>query len=66
MVDGKRPPIVVWFIPLLIGFVGFFRVTQSPAFQMYRNVDIVQLLGSGVCVGAAMVGIIFMLRGTRP
>ena len=63
MVDRKRPPIVVWIIPLLIGFVGFYRVTQSPSFEMYRAVDIVQLLGSGVCFGAVMVGVIFMLRG---
>ncbi len=65
MIDGKRPPIVVWIIPLLIGCAGFYRVAQSPSFEMYRAVDIVQLLGSGVCFGAAMVGIIFMLRGTR-
>jgi hypothetical protein len=44
----------------------FYRVTQSPSFEMYRAVDIVQLLGSGVCFGAAMVGMIFMLRGARP
>jgi hypothetical protein len=65
MVDRKRPPIGVWIIPLLLGFVGFHRVTQSPSFAMYRAVDVVQLLGSGVCFGAAMVGVIFMLRGTR-
>jgi hypothetical protein len=66
MVDGRRPPIVIWILPLLIGVAGFYRVTQSPSFEMYRTVDIVQLLGSGVCFGAAMIGIIFMLRGTRP
>jgi hypothetical protein len=66
MVDRKRPSIIVWIIPLLIGFVGFYRVTQSPSFEIYRAVDIVQLLGSGVCFGAAMVGVILMLRGARP
>ena len=66
MADRKRPPIVIWILPLLIGFVGFYRVMQSPSFEMYRAVDIVQLLGSGVCFGAAMVGLIFMLRGARP
>jgi hypothetical protein len=65
MVDSKRPPIVVWLVPIMIGLVGFFRVIQSPSFATYRAVDIVQLLGSGVCFGAAMVGIIFRLR-TRP
>ena len=66
MVDRKRPPIVSWIIPLLVGFAGFYRVTQSPSFEMYRAVDVVQLLGSGVCFGAAMVGVIFMLREPRP
>ena len=65
MANGKRRPIVVWIIPLVVGFAGFYRVAQSPGFQMYRTVDIVQLLGSGVCFGAAMVGIIFMLRGAQ-
>ena len=66
MPDRKRPSIVIWIIPLIIGLVGFQRVTQSPSFEMYRAVDIVQLLGSGVCFGATMVGVIFMLRGARP
>ena len=66
MVDGKRPPIVVWILLLLIGVAGFYRVTQSPSFEMYRAVDVVQLFGSGVCFGAAMLGMISMLRGTRP
>jgi hypothetical protein len=65
MVDRKRPPIVVWMIPSLIGLAGFYRVTQSPHFELYRAVDIVQLMGSGVCFGATMVGAIFMLRGPR-
>ncbi len=66
MVDRKRPSIMIWMIPLLVGLVGFQRVTQSPSFETYRAVDIVQLLGSGVCFGAAMVGVIFMLRRARP
>jgi len=66
MVNRKRPPIVVWIVPLLIGLAGFYRVTQSPMFELYRAVDIVQLLGSGMCFGATMVGVIFMLRGVRP
>jgi hypothetical protein len=63
--DGRRGPIVAWIIPLVIGMVGFSRVAHSSNFEMYRTVDIVQLLGSGVCFGAALVGIIFILRRTR-
>jgi hypothetical protein len=66
MVDRKRPSMVRWIILPLIGLAGFYRVTQSPSFGLYRAVDIVQLLASGVCFGASLVGIIFLLRGERP
>ena len=65
MTDRKRPPVVVWIIPLLIAFAGFYRVTQSSSFEMYRTVDIVQLLGSGVSFGAAMVGVIMSVLRRR-
>ncbi len=41
MTDRKRPPVVIWIIQLLAAFTGFYRVTQSPSFGMYRTVDIV-------------------------
>lgn len=59
--NDRRVP-VIWLVPLIIGIAGLNRVMQSPNFAMYRAVDVVQLLGSGVCFGAAMVGVIFMLR----
>jgi len=65
MVGRKRPRIAAWIIPLLIGLIGYYRVTQSPKFEMYRAVDVVQLVGSGVCFGAVIVGVIFMLRGRQ-
>jgi hypothetical protein len=58
MTNRKRPPVVIWIILMLIALGGVYGVTQRPSFAMYRTVDIVQLLGSGVCFGAAMVGVI--------
>jgi hypothetical protein len=66
MIHRKRPQIVIWIIPLAVSFAGFYRVTQSPSFALYRTVDVVQLLACGVCFGAAMVAAIVMLRGVRP
>jgi hypothetical protein len=66
MIHRKRAPIVIWLIPLMIGLAGFYRVTQSPSFALYRTVDVVQLVSSGICFGAVMVGVILMLRGKRP
>ena len=69
MADRKRPLIAVLILPLtvvvIVGFAGSNRVMQSPNFAMYRTVDVIQLLGSGVCFGVAMVLIIIMLRGVR-
>jgi hypothetical protein len=61
MADRKRPPVVVWIIVLMIGLAGLYRVTQSPHYETYRRVDIVQLLGSGMCFGAVMAGVIFTI-----
>jgi hypothetical protein len=57
----KRPPIVVFIIPLIIGLLGFSRVTENPQFESYRTVDVVQLLGSGFCFGVALTGSMFVL-----
>ena len=65
MADRKRPPVVVWLIPLFIGLLGLSRVMQSPQSESYRTVDVVQLLGSGACIGAAMVGLIVWLLRPR-
>ena len=68
MADRKRPLIAVLILPVIVvivGFAGLNRVMQSPNFAMYRTVDVVQFLDSGVCFGVAMVLIIIVLRGMR-
>ena len=65
MARPKRAPVVMWILPMIVGLSGFLRVAQSPNFALYRTVDVVQLLGSGVCFGATMVGVIFMIWGSR-
>jgi hypothetical protein len=65
MVDRKRSPVVIWILPLIVGLSGLFRVMQSPSFALYRTVDVVQLLGCGVCFGATMVGVISRILGSR-
>jgi hypothetical protein len=47
-------------ILLVIGFAGLTHLMAQPRFQIYHSVDIVQLLGSGMCFGVAlaMLGVI--------
>jgi hypothetical protein len=66
--DRERPLFAVLILPVIlviVGFAGLNRVMQSPNFAIYRTVDVVQFLGSGVCFGVAMVLIIIVLRGVR-
>ena len=65
MPNRKRPPGVVFIIPLVIGLIGFSRVTQSPQFESYRTLDVVQLVASGASFGAALTGLIVMLVRPR-
>jgi len=68
MADRKRPLIAVLIMPLILvitGFAGLNRVMQNPSFAVYRTVDVIQLLGSGMCFGVALVLIIIVLRGVR-
>ena len=65
MSNRKRPPVVVFIIPLVIGLIGFSRVTQRPQFESYRTLDVVQLVVSGACFGAALTGLIVMLVRPR-
>ena len=65
MADRKRSLVVVWIVPLLIGLLGLYRVMQSPQFESYRTMDVVQLVVSGACFGAAMAGLLVMLLRPR-
>ena len=63
--SNRKRPVVVFIIPLLIGLLGYHRVTQSPQFESYRTVDVVQLVGSGACFGAALMGLMVMVLRPR-
>lgn len=55
----------LFFIPLFFGLQGFYRVSTSPHFQSYRTIDVVQLILTGACLGAFLVGLMVTLLGPR-
>jgi len=66
MADRKPPLLAVLILPLILVIVGLAelnRVMQNPNFAVYRTVDIIQLLGCGVCFDVAMV--LIYHRGSR-
>jgi hypothetical protein len=64
-VNNRRGLAAAIFAPLLIGFIGLANLTRQPRFQSYHNVDILQLLASGMCFGVALAAIIAYFRGPR-
>jgi uncharacterized membrane protein len=51
--------------PLIIGLAGLFRLMSQPRFAAYRTVDVVQMTGSGVCFGVAMMALVLYFRRSK-
>ncbi|MBZ5666074.1 MAG: hypothetical protein LAO30_15855 [Acidobacteriia bacterium] len=47
---------------LLLAVVAFVPLTRNQRFAAYRTVDVVQLLGSGACLGVGLTLVVFSLR----
>ena len=54
----------VFFVLLAFGLLGFMRVLDRPGLAAVRTVDIVQLIGAGMCLGAAVFALVVAL--SRP
>lgn len=52
-------------VPVLMGSIGLIRLTEQARFETYRTVDVLQLLGSGMCFGIALSAVVALLRGRR-
>jgi hypothetical protein len=55
----------VLIIPIMIASVEFNNIARNPRFEQIHTVDVVGLIGCGICIGVAMTGLIFMFRGNR-
>jgi len=47
---------------VLFGAVSLMNMAFTGRLEVFRAVDVVQLIGAGMCFGAALVGIVAMLR----
>jgi hypothetical protein len=53
------------FVPLLIGLIGLMNLMHQPRFASFRNVDVLQLIASGMCFGLALFALLLLMRGPR-
>jgi hypothetical protein len=52
---NKRQRRIAGAILIVMPCVGLLSLISSPRWEMLRAVDVVQLLGSGACLGAGLV-----------
>ena len=48
----------MFFVLLAFGIMSFLRVLGRPSLANVRTVDIVQLIGTGMCLGGALVALV--------
>ena len=63
---GERRRLVRIFVILAVfGLGSLFSMLGKPSFETIRPVDAVQLIGTGMCFGAAIVALVLFLRSPR-
>ena len=60
---NRRKVVAGIFAPLLVGLVGLSNVASKPRFETFHAVDVVQLIASGMCFGAALAVLVMFFRG---
>ena len=48
-----------------VGLIGFYNVASKPRFETFHAVDVVQLIATGMCFGAALGMLVMFFRGRR-
>jgi putative effector of murein hydrolase LrgA (UPF0299 family) len=54
----------IFFVPAGFGLVSLFNVLGRPSLQAVRAVDIVQLISTGMCFGAAIMLLALFFRSS--
>ncbi len=55
----------ILFVLTAFGVMSFLAIFSSPAWDNIRGVDIVRLIGTGMCIGGAMVSLRAYLYSRR-
>lgn len=62
---SNRRRLAPFLVPLLFGLVSLFNIVGNPRFATFRAVDVVQLIATGMCFGAALASLVMILRDPR-
>jgi hypothetical protein len=62
---NRKQLIAAILVPIIIGCSGISNIARNARFESFHNVDILQLITSGMCFGAALTGLGVFLWGPR-
>ena len=58
--EGVRPLFIA-----TMGFAAFVNMASSPRFATFHTIDVVRLIASGMCFGAALAALLIFFVGFR-
>ena len=47
---------------LIVGLIGLLQASRNPRFAAFHTVDVLQLIGTGMCFGVALVALLGRLK----
>ncbi len=63
--NDQRPFVRIFFVLAAFGLVSLLAMLSRPSLAGIRAVDIVHLIGTGMCFGGAIVALAAHLRSSR-
>ena len=60
---SNRRKLYLFFVLLFFGLSSFLNIASKPRFETFHAVDVVQLIGIGMCFGAAIATLVIFFRG---
>ena len=63
--NNQRRFLIIFFVLTFFGIMSLLAIISSPSFENIRGVDVVRLIGTGMCWGGATVSIVTYFRGRR-
>jgi hypothetical protein len=62
---NRRKAVFVPVFLILMGIIALSNAASKPSFEAIRAIDVVRLVGVGMCFGAAIVTLVMFFRGPR-
>jgi hypothetical protein len=63
---SDRRKFIPFFVPLLFGLMSLSNVISNPRVATLHGSDVLQLIATGMCFGAAIAMAVVFFRGQRP